>query len=900
MSSQQLDEEAIFHIARKLDDPVDRENYLNHVCDGDQHLRERVEALLEVHEQEQAFLKSSPEASRTAKHTPITEASGQQIGRYKLLQKIGEGGFGVVYMAEQVRPVRRKVALKVIKPGMDTSAVVARFEAERQALALMDHPNIARVLDGGATDSGKPYFVMELVKGVPITEYCDKNLLSTRDRLGLFITVCQAVQHAHQKGIIHRDIKPSNILITLADGKPVVKVIDFGVSKALNQQLTEKTLFTAYGQMIGTPQYMSPEQAEMSSLDVDTRSDIFSLGVVLYELLTGTTPLESERLRTAGYAEMQRIIQEEESPKPSTRLSTLGEAIKSVAQRRNTDPRRLGQFVRGDMDWIVMKALDKDRSRRYESANGFANDVERFLTDEPVAARAPSTGYRFTKFIRRNKVAVITGSVFIVSILIGLTGFIWKAKKTTELAAQAKHLVIEKALLHAIGAEKDEVEATLTQYKSLIDEKMWSPTLLGAAHLHRGENQEAIDVLKPLADESPDNVAAIALLSIAYVHEGYLDDGMSTAKRVREMEPREEFRDLDLLFKGYALVYLDYELAANAIQEVIDRHPSWIVARAILAGALAHVAQERNSLEYIDRAVDEIRVVLSLVKDNALVTMGGIWVSQVAFDVYCAHGRPTDEIRQMGVTLADTLRVMYPDYSIGHTAAAQFYDTIGDDGAAKQTYLYLLNNTAGWKMNAIPYLYISSSSEEIIRAIQKLDSEDPWVSITKACILADMPQRRDEAIRIYKSFTKTHTSPYARFKAIQVLLLLGESDEARDDCRKWMKQLSHSGSQRYHHDSARGVVQAIQLIAESNSLDRFGQENEKLSDQCLKEYVLSLSALAKGNRNGALGHLETCEKLGNIGFCRYWMRAFKTHLTKDQDWPRANHAIHPDPAISQK
>ena len=324
MSSRQLDEEAIFHVARGIDDLALRSTYLDQVCGGDANLRSRVESLLEVHEQEREFLKSSPQPEPTVDPSPLSEGPGHEIGRYKLLQKIGEGGFGVVYMAEQHRPVHRKVALKIIKPGMDTKAVVARFEAERQALALMDHANIARVFDGGATESGRPYFVMELVKGVPITDYCDANNLSTDDRLKLFTTVCQAVQHAHQKGIIHRDLKPSNIMITLHDGQPVVKVIDFGVAKATNQQLTEKTLFTAYGQMIGTPQYMSPEQAEMSGLDVDTRSDVYSLGVLLYELLTGTTPLEGERLRTAGYAEMQRIIREEEPPKPSTRLSTVG------------------------------------------------------------------------------------------------------------------------------------------------------------------------------------------------------------------------------------------------------------------------------------------------------------------------------------------------------------------------------------------------------------------------------------------------------------------------------------------------------------------------------------------------------------------------------------------------
>src|SRR5262249_6082793 len=313
------------------------------------------------------------------------------IGPYKLLQQIGEGGFGAVFMAEQTQPVRRMVALKIIKPGMDTRQVIARFESERQAPAIMDHPNIAKVLDAGATDSGRPYFVMELVKGVPVTEFCDKNHMPADQRLKLFQDVCHAVQHAHHKGIIHRDLKPSNVMVTLHDGVPVVKVIDFGVAKATVQKLTERTLFTAYGQMIGTPAYMSPEQAEMSGLDIDTRSDVYSLGVLLYELLTGTTPLETRRLREAGYAEMQRLIREEEAPRPSTRLSSLGESATVFAGNRGTDVKQLARLLAGDLDWIVMKSVSKDRNRRYGTPAMFAEDIERYLRRDAIAARPPST-----------------------------------------------------------------------------------------------------------------------------------------------------------------------------------------------------------------------------------------------------------------------------------------------------------------------------------------------------------------------------------------------------------------------------------------------------------------------------------------------------------------------------
>ena len=426
---------------------------LDDLCAGDAALRRHVEALLQVHDEPDSFLDSpridlrssdeaaDPDMDRTI-DKPTTETSGSLIGPYKLLQEIGEGGFGVVYMAEQTHPVERRVALKIIKPGMDTRQVIARFEAERQALAIMDHPNIAKVLDAGTTDSGRPYFVMELVKGIPITQYCDQQHLTPKERLELFIPVCQAVQHAHQKGIIHRDLKPSNVMVALYDGRPVPKVIDFGVAKA-TQKLTEKTMFTQYGQIVGTLEYMSPEQANLNQLDIDTRSDVYSLGVLLYELLTGTTPLDRRRLQSAAFDEMMRIIREEEPPKPSTRLSTL-DTLPSVAANRHTEPKRLSALVRGDLDWIVMKALEKDRARRYETANGLANDIQRHLDDEPVVACPPSATYRFRKFARKNKRLFLTTAMVALALLVGTAVATWQAVRATraqhaaELASEAR------------------------------------------------------------------------------------------------------------------------------------------------------------------------------------------------------------------------------------------------------------------------------------------------------------------------------------------------------------------------------------------------------------------------------------------------------------------------------
>jgi len=414
---------SIFLDAIEIADAQERQTFVVAQCGDNAALRRDVERLLHHHAAQQSFLESGAEArTSTAEPSSQTERPGAYVGPYKLLEQIGEGGFGVVFMAEQTQPVQRRVALKIIKPGMDSKQVVARFEAERQALALMDHVNIARVIDGGTTEAGRPYFVMELVHGVPITRYCDDNHLAPRERLELFLPVCLALQHAHQKGVIHRDIKPSNVMVTLYDGRPVPKVIDFGVAKATEQKLTERTLFTQYGTMVGTLEYMSPEQAEMSALGVDTRSDIYSLGVLLYELLTGTTPLLRKRIKEAAFAEILRIIKEEEPPRPSTRLSDSGEALASISAQRHMDPAKLTKLVRGELDWIAMKCLEKDRNRRYESANGLAMDLQRYLADEAVQACPPSAAYRLRKFVRRHRMFVGAAAIIGFVLLAGIVG----------------------------------------------------------------------------------------------------------------------------------------------------------------------------------------------------------------------------------------------------------------------------------------------------------------------------------------------------------------------------------------------------------------------------------------------------------------------------------------------
>ncbi len=459
MCDSQTDSKAIFLDALECNSADELNRLLGLACGSDTDLRTSVEKLLRAHQDAGAFLGGAGKID-AASHQPITLPPGTRVGPYLLREQIGEGGMGLVFVADQEHPVRRRVALKVVKPGMDTRQVLARFEAERQALALMDHPNIAKVLDGGTTGEppalaggftvhhppanaggspGRPYFVMELVRGVPITDYCDQARLTPRQRLELFLPVCRAIQHAHQKGIIHRDIKPSNVLVTLYDSHPVPKVIDFGIAKAVGTAFADHSVYTGFAQLVGTPMYMSPEQAEMTAQDVDTRADVYALGVVLYELLTGTTPFDGETLRQAGFDEMRRIIREDEPAKPSHRVTTMSaEKQSTLSGQRGVDGRQLGRQLQGGLDWVVMTCLAKDRTRRYESAGALAADIERYLRDEPVTACPPSTSYRLRTFARRNRRALATVGV-IAAALIGATAVsVWQAVKARNAQNQAE------------------------------------------------------------------------------------------------------------------------------------------------------------------------------------------------------------------------------------------------------------------------------------------------------------------------------------------------------------------------------------------------------------------------------------------------------------------------------
>jgi serine/threonine protein kinase len=607
----------VFNLALELA-ADQRGAYLDQACAGDHALRHRVEALLRVHDAAGNFFDKLAQSTAAESAIPVKKP-GDRIGRYKLLQQIGEGGCGVVYMAEQEEPVWRMVALKVIKLGMDTRSVIARFEAERQALALMDHPNIAKVLDAGATETGRPYFVMELVKAIPITRYCDENNLSTAARLGLFLQVCHAIQHAHQKGIIHRDIKPSNILVADHDGVPVPKIIDFGIAKATtDQRLTDKTVFTAFEQFIGTPAYMSPEQAKLSGLDIDTRTDIYSLGVLLYELLTGKTPFDAKRLLEAGLDEVRRIIREEEPARPSTKLETLDAAEKtSVAKHRQSDPPKLAHLIRGDLDWIVMKALEKDRSRRYETANGLAMDIQRHLENEPVLARPPGAAYRLQKSFRRNKFAFAAGAIVAAALLLGVMGSTWQAVRATKAEKLAEQRLAEVA---AERDAKEEARKEAEAISTLLTQVFISPspyrdgrTITVAETLSNATQKLETE----LANQPARRAKLLSAIGATYYGLGLFHEAIPLQEKARDYylaASGPESLDTLVATRRVANLYAEVgrlDEAIKLLEQVLPlsrktlgpEHPETINAISILAGAYNVAGRWDESLKLREESV---------------------------------------------------------------------------------------------------------------------------------------------------------------------------------------------------------------------------------------------------------------------------------------------------------
>lgn len=627
-----------------LDLPTGQQSeYLDAACGGDVKLKARVQALVKNAKTGGSFMaKPAVDLNPTTALSSISV--GGQIGRYRLMEQVGEGGMGVVYVAEQVEPVRRKVALKVIKPGMDSKQVIARFEAERQALALMDHTNIARVLDAGTTEQGLPYFVMELVRGLPITEYCDKANATTHERLELFIDVCDAVNHAHQKGIIHRDIKPSNVLVTLHDGKPVVKVIDFGVAKALHQQLSENTVYTALNQVVGTPLYMSPEQVELSGLDIDTRTDVYSLGVLLYELLTGSTPFDRERLLKSGFDEMRRIIREEEPPRPSHRITTLPKAeLSTIANKRGLDDRTFSKSLQSELDWITLKALEKDRNRRYESASVLGADVRRYLSNEPVAAFPPSIAYQLRKWIRRHSGAAIIAGAIMLSLLIGLSLTAWQWRRAVDAeqdTANALQLVEQKADLanKRLAIAEQAIDVMYTQFA-----QDWLSQQSQLTNVQREYLEKAVAAFEQLAAQDPTSTEPRFGAIVAKYRSGTI------------------LKDLGRLDEAKATLEQTVAMCNNALAiSPLDANIRINLANAHIAlGQISkNRGQELESLEHYDAAYTDLQMIewKSGLIDQQLITLSKCFSNcAISFSVIQDRKDEARKCADIGVVIAREL-----------------------------------------------------------------------------------------------------------------------------------------------------------------------------------------------------------------------------------------------------
>jgi serine/threonine protein kinase/tetratricopeptide (TPR) repeat protein len=653
--------EHIFIAALDIADSAARDAYVAEACAGDASLQAEVEELLAA-DAEQDFLNGPvvPDAFQA-------EEAGDRIGRYKLLQEIGEGGFGTVWMAEQIEPVSRRVALKIIKLGMETREVIARFEAERQALAMMDHPNIAKVFDAGATEKGRPFFVMELVRGIPITRFCDERQLGTRERLELFADVCAAINHAHQKGVIHRDIKPNNVLVTLHGEKPLPKVIDFGIAKATQGKLTDKTLFTRFEQFIGTPVYMSPEQAALSSLDVDTRTDIYGLGILLYELLTGRPPFDAKTLAAAGYDEMRRIIRDVEPPKPSSRLSTAaGNERDLLAKARHLPPEKLHRSVEPDLDWIVMKAIEKDRTRRYETANGLALDIQRFLADEPVSATPPSAAYKFRKFARRHKAALRVAAVIAALLIAATIVSSWlavRARDAEKLANERlKNSEATAAFLEEVfqspdpakDARKITMVEALARAQAKLDKGLASqPELraelqftLGKTYRALGLFREAIEVEESCrsyyeskyGQENVQTLRAMNNLAMSYHEAGRETESARLSELVYHLRRKilgPEDPDTLMAMNNFATSLLDRNQAQDALRLLEELLPlvrkvhgpeSPEVVNNLIntASAYDHLQRDREAMELKEKALALSKKVYGREDPTTLLTMSNL------------------------------------------------------------------------------------------------------------------------------------------------------------------------------------------------------------------------------------------------------------------------------------
>ncbi|TWU28786.1 serine/threonine protein kinase [Novipirellula artificiosorum] len=871
MNSIQPDLESIFNEAITIDDQQERAAYLDRAYRGNPQKIEELQRMIAAHFAAGSFLDhAAPELDATIDSDSSLPHVGQSIGPYKLREELGSGGFGVVWAAEQDKPIRRKVALKIIKPGMDTRDVTARFEAERQALALMDHPNIARVLDAGTTDNGRPYFVMELIRGVPMTQYCDEAKLDITQRLELFTQVCKAIQHAHQKGIIHRDIKPSNVLVTLHDGRPVPKVIDFGIAKALNQRLTDKTIYTRVHQAIGTLAYMSPEQAELSGLDVDTRTDVYGLGVLLYELLTGTTPFDTKRLNEAALHEACRIIREEEPPRASNRISTLGETATAVSIHRSSSPDELAKQVRGDLDWIVLKSLDKDRTRRYESASALAKDVDRYLTNEPIEARPPTTAYRLQKFVSRNRKTVLAIAATIMLLIAGIAVLESSKRKLESALSQLQTTAYEQAMLAALMDDRSSAEEALevaaTAGVPLRDLDVIRATIA----MHNGEFDKASRLADGVLKQEDNHVAARSVLALSQFWQGYIDAGSSQVETLSRIEPKTELEHL-LMAQSVQLFEPEYSNQLLDRAGNLKHSPVGLLLQGI---DLAEQAEDGRN----PRLAEDALFLYRFIPDNPGVMGWRAAAISHLIGLQEDAGEIDDSLLTQAGIVADAMEKMEANPFLDYNQW-QLLRAIGKHDAASA----VIARSGGrgyfsWFI-AVDCLTRFDSTEAALGEFDRVtgNANDNYVSIARAFLLHGTPGGQQKIKHSVKELAHDQDDVGRKFSLL-AFCLAGDIDEvARVASEKSIEvkpdRFATSACLAYLADSSLGEEWLL-----SKSPNGYAATNA--------HFTIAMTMMAKGDRAGAIKHFGLCRERiipGNIAW--EMSNAFYQRMTADPNWP---------------